>query len=313
MVVTRERQDVGKRGTSLSFKLNRCPSASFLGAILFFILLGMGFPGEAFMNSQVSPVRGEVRKAAAPSPFSSREVLSEEDRAPILPFIQYEVEKGETISLIASRYSLKTDTLISLNQLVDPKEIRGGRILYIPPEDGARRRLGDDMTVEDLADYYSLPSDYLVPLGDEEYFLPGVEANEAMVNRFWGENFSYPVNGTLNGEYGTRKDVLTGLDVTKQGWDFRTYPGQEIFSIGKGIVSKRGFHGTYGWYMIVNYREGYQALYAHLDSFEAEEGATVKRGETIARAGNSGHTPGNILFFSLFDGGDAIDPTGYLY
>ncbi|MDC7218577.1 MAG: LysM peptidoglycan-binding domain-containing M23 family metallopeptidase [Spirochaetales bacterium] len=314
MVVTRDRQNMGRGGKKVSLKMKGCPSPSLLGIVLFFLMLSLGFPGEDFLYKGAGPrpVGGEVRKAAAPSPLGGKKTEQAES-LPVVPFLLYQVEKNETISLIAARYSLKTETLISLNRLADPREVVLGRSLYIPSQDGARKSLSGDMTAEDLAEIFSLSPDLLVPLGKGDFFLPGVEPGQEEIGRFWEEDFSYPLNGSVTGEYGERVDVLTGLSLKKNGLDFRTYRGQDIYSIGDGVVSKAGFHGTYGWYMIVNHRDGFQSLYAHLDSFEASEGDRVDRGEKIATAGDSGHTPGNILFFSLFEEGDAVDPKDYLF
>ena len=315
MVVSHERQKIGRRGRTVSFEWKGYPSASFLGALLFFIILAMGFPGEDIFSrgSSARPVGGDVRKASAASPFSRETEKKTKTRKPVVPFLLYKVERGETLSLIASRYSLGTETLISLNRLSDPRDVVPGQTLHIPSQDGARKSLNGEMTVKELALLFSLTEENLIPLGDNDYFLPGVAPGKEEIRRFWKDAFSYPLNGSITGEYGERRDELTGLTQTRKGLDFLTYPGQEIFAIGDGVVSKEGFHGTYGWYMIVNHRDGFQSLYAHLDSFEVGEGDTVGRGDTIGRAGNSGHTPGNILFFSLFLDGDTVDPGDYLY
>jgi murein DD-endopeptidase MepM/ murein hydrolase activator NlpD len=316
MVVTRERQKIRKSGRVVSFKMKNCPSSSFLGTILFFILLALGFPGEDFLihSSVPQPVGGEIRKAAISAPLvgESKSTI-EKGQPPVLPFLTYQVEEGETLSLIASRYSLKSETLITLNKLSDPHELVPGGSLYIPSQDGSRKKLSGDMTTEELASIYSLSPDLLIPLGGEEYFLPGAVPAKEEISRFWKDNFSYPLNGTVTGEYGVSKDSLTGLETDRRGLEFRTYPGQDIYSVGDGVVSKAGFHGAYGWYIIVNHQDGFQSLYAHLESFEVSEGEKVERGEFIASAGNSGHTVGNLLFFSLFHEGDPVNPREYLF
>jgi len=286
-----------------------------MGALLFFLLLGMGFPGEGVFLSPASmePVKGDVQKASAPSPLASDREGSRVAPRPVLPFLVYDAEEGDTISLIASRFSLEADTLISLNSLNDPREIGPGKDLYIPSQDGARKVLSGDMTEEELAGIFSLEREDLIPLGEGAYFLPGVKPDRESISRFWGEFFCYPLNSAVLGEYGKGTDELTGLPLAKQVLDCQAYAGQGVVAIGDGVITKEGFHGTYGWYMIVNHRGGYQSLYAHLQSFEAPEGGRVRRGDLIARAGDSGHTPGNILFFSLFREGKTVNPKDYLY
>ncbi len=316
MVVSHERQKIGKRGRSVSFEWKGCPSASFFGTLLFFILLALGFPGEDMFIRDIAvvdPVVGNVQKASASFPLTGGTEQEPSERQPVVPFLHYTVERGETLSPIASRYSLRAETLISLNHLSDPREVTPGRILYIPSQDGARKSLKGEMTAKDLALTFSLSVDDLIPLGGGDYFLPGVVPGKEEIEGFWKDFFSYPLNSSVTGEYGESRDELTGLTQTRSGLDFLAYEGQPVQAIGEGVVSKEGFHGTYGWYMIVNHRDGFQSLYAHLDSFEVGEGASVDRGEIIGKAGNSGHTPGNLLFFSLFKGGETVDPEDYLF
>ncbi len=315
MVVSRDRQNIGKRGRTVSLEWKGAPSVPLMGTLLFFLLLALGFPGGTLSSSGVErrPVAGEVRKASVPSPLVSEEGGSSAPVQPILPFLNYAVEEGDSLSLIASRFSLEADTLISLNQLSDPREIYPGRRLYIPSRDGARKSLPDEMTEEELAHLFSLTREDLIPLGSRDYFLAGIKPDRESMDRFWGDFFAYPLNGVILGEYGKSTDNLTGLPLVREGIDLQAYTGQPVFAIGDGVITKEGFHGTYGWYMIVNHKGGYQSLYAHLQSFEAEEGGTVRRGDTIARAGNSGHTAGNLLFFSLFKEGKTVNPKDYLF
>jgi murein DD-endopeptidase MepM/ murein hydrolase activator NlpD len=313
MVVTQDRQKISRRGKSGTFQMKKCPSVSFFSLLLFFLLLALGFPGETLFHSArgKSYKQGEVLQASVEPFRTGLEAVKE--IPPTYPFLIYTVERGDTISLVAARFSLNPLTLVSLNKLSRPEDLRGGMKIYIPGEDGTRRTLPEGINRSEWALSYSLSEKELIPLGENEYFLPRTELSHEEADLFWRDNFSYPLAADIRGSYGKRYDELTGLSREREGIEFEAYKGQNVYSIGKGVVTKTGFHGTFGRYMIVNHSNDFQSLYAHLDQFLKKEGDSLDRGDVLARAGNSGHTPGNTLYFSLFKEGKTVNPQDYLY
>ena len=313
MVVTQDRQYLKKRGKTGSFKMKKCPSPSFFSLLLFFLLLAMGFPGyePASTERQYSSSHPGVLRASV-EPFKTGTDTVKEI-PPSYPFMLYNVDQKDTISLVAARFSLNPSTLISLNRLSHPGEIKEGMKIYIPGEDGTRRPMPEDQTLSAWAQFYSLEESELIPLGEGDYFLPRTSLDSKELSLFWKNYFSYPVAAVISGYYGESYDEKTGLSKKREGLEFRAPLGYEVKSVRGGVVAKAGFHGTFGWYMVLNHPGDFQSLYAHLDSFDKEEGDKVERGETIAQAGNSGHSSGNMLYFSLFKSGETVDPLVYLY
>lgn len=308
MVVTRDRQKIS-RGRDVRLKW---PPVPFLSTMAFFLLLALGFPGEQLDEVSRSEASREIPVLkAGTEPFRTQEKVKKEV-PPSYPFLIYRVEKGETLSLIAARFSLDPSTLISLNRLTHPKEIKEGRELYIPGEDGIRKTKPEELTLESWALTLDITPREIVPLGDTEYFLPGLSMTKEALQRFWKEEFSFPLTSDVVASYGDVYDGVTGLYRKKEGIELRAPARTPVFPVREGVVAKTGFHGIFGWYLIINHGEGFQSLYAHLDSFSCKEGEEVNRNRPVALSGNSGHTSGNILYLSLFKDGSTVDPLEYL-
>ena len=64
----------------------------------------------------------------------------------------------------------------------------------------------------------------------------------------------------------------------------------------------------YGTVVVLDHGQGWQTLYAHLDSFEVKPGQQVKSGERIASIGTTGETSGPHVHVELLKDGQRIDP-----
>ena len=66
----------------------------------------------------------------------------------------------------------------------------------------------------------------------------------------------------------------------------------------------------YGMILIVDHGNGYMSLYAHNDALLREAGARVRRGEAVARVGNSGGQGVAALYFELRRNGHVVEAFG---
>ena len=85
---------------------------------------------EAKMGSLISQMNKGFEQVHSPPPKSSP-VPSFNQDYPQNGFV-HKVEKGETVSSIAKKYSSKTQWIIHANQIVDPKRVFIGKELFIP-------------------------------------------------------------------------------------------------------------------------------------------------------------------------------------
>jgi len=78
------------------------------------------------------------------------------------------------------------------------------------------------------------------------------------------------------------------------------------------VGARAGEQAGYGAIVIVKHEGGLVTLYAHNSRLLVEEGAHVRRGEPIARVGQTGRTTGPHLHFEVRDGTRPRNPLLYL-
>lgn len=118
--------------------------------------------------------------------------------------------------------------------------------------------------------------------------------------------FLKPTVGSLSSRYGSRWGrTHTGIDI--QG----AY-GTPIKAADGGVVTFSGWEDGYGNYIIINHENGYQTAYAHCSVLSKKVGDRVKKGETIAKMGNSGRVTGTHLHFEVKKNGAFCDPLKFV-
>lgn len=118
---------------------------------------------------------------------------------------------------------------------------------------------------------------------------------------------SWPLSGKIIASYGSTR----GGD-ERSKWDgvlIAANRGATVKAIHEGrIVYSDWLRGT-GWLIIIDHGQGYYSLYGHNQSLLKKVGTTVKAGESIATAGNSGGSNEVALYFSIRKQGQTVDPT----
>ena len=76
-----------------------------------------------------------------------------------------------------------------------------------------------------------------------------------------------------------------------------------------GKIIAVGFTNVYGNYVIIDYENGYQTLYAHMyKPCPLKKGQRVNQGTQIGQVGNTGYSTGPHLHFTVYKNGKLIDP-----
>jgi murein DD-endopeptidase MepM/ murein hydrolase activator NlpD len=79
-----------------------------------------------------------------------------------------------------------------------------------------------------------------------------------------------------------------------------------------GRVSTVGINSTYGNFIILSHGNGYQTLYAHLNTVSVKKDDRVNQGVKIGEVGNTGYSTGPHLHFAVYKNGRAVNPLEYL-
>lgn len=118
--------------------------------------------------------------------------------------------------------------------------------------------------------------------------------------------------GWLTSKFGYRQSPFTGLREFHKGLDIAAPKGTAIFATADGTISYSGVRGRLGKAIVINHGHGMTTRYGHCDVLEKKRGDRVKRGDVIARVGNSGRSTGPHLHYEVRLHGVQVDPNKYI-
>lgn len=110
----------------------------------------------------------------------------------------------------------------------------------------------------------------------------------------------------ISSPFGWREHPVTKEWKFHEGVDIKAFK-ENVYSFGKGIVKKVGYHNNLGNYVLIDH--GYcETQYQHLYTTLVKEGQAVDRKQLIAVSGNTGMSTGYHLHFGIKVGGRWVDP-----
>ncbi len=123
-----------------------------------------------------------------------------------------------------------------------------------------------------------------------------------------------PSEGQYSSEsFGMRLHPILHVMKMHTGIDIITNIGTNVKSTGKGKVVFVGRKPGYGYTVEIDHGFGYKSVYAHLSSIKVKEGQLVKRGQTIAKSGNSGLSSGPHLHYEVLHNGQNFNPAEFFF
>ena len=121
-----------------------------------------------------------------------------------------------------------------------------------------------------------------------------------------------PVAGEIGSGFGVRPDPITGRNALHSGLDFPAEPGTPIRAAAGGVVVSTEWHPQFGHLLELDHGKGLTTLYAHNSQVMVRRGDIVKRGQVVAKVGNSGRSTGPHLHFEVLVDGVPQDPARFL-
>ncbi|MEM2143963.1 MAG: M23 family metallopeptidase [Candidatus Jordarchaeaceae archaeon] len=122
-----------------------------------------------------------------------------------------------------------------------------------------------------------------------------------------------PCSGTIADDFGMRVHPILKIRRMHNGIDIITDVGTKVYAPGSGIVDFVGNRSGFGLTLEIDHGYGYRTIYAHLSSVNVKQGQKVKRGDFIARTGNSGFlTTGPHLHYEVRHNGIALNPYNFI-
>ena len=121
-------------------------------------------------------------------------------------------------------------------------------------------------------------------------------------------SFGWPVRGRLIAGFGSKPD-----GTQNDGINLAVPEGTPIKAADDGVVVYAGNElKGYGNLVLIQHTNGFVTAYAHASELMVKRGDTVKRGQVIAHAGQTGNVTSPQLHFEIRKGSTPVDPTQYL-
>ncbi|QIG91886.1 MULTISPECIES: LysM peptidoglycan-binding domain-containing M23 family metallopeptidase [unclassified Bradyrhizobium] len=120
--------------------------------------------------------------------------------------------------------------------------------------------------------------------------------------------FRWPVRGKVITAYGSKTNgkVNDGINVAVP-------EGTPVKAAEDGVVAYSGNElKGYGNLVLVRHSNGYVTAYAHASEILVKRGDTIKRGQVIAKSGQSGEAGSPQLHFEIRKGSSPVDPLQFL-
>jgi len=115
-------------------------------------------------------------------------------------------------------------------------------------------------------------------------------------------------NISIGSSFGYRTDPFTRRAKFHSGVDLKAHWGDAVGASQAGTVEFAGWYHGYGNMIIINHGGGVATHYAHLSSFNVEQGMHVERGTIIGRAGSTGRATSPHLHYEVRIDGNPMDP-----
>ncbi|GAB2178641.1 peptidoglycan DD-metalloendopeptidase family protein [Dongia sp. agr-C8] len=120
--------------------------------------------------------------------------------------------------------------------------------------------------------------------------------------------FVWPVQGKVIGAFGSSKDGMKN-----DGINIAAPNGAPVVAAADGTIAYAGNElRGFGNMILIRHDGGYVTAYAHNASLLVKKGDKVKRGQTIARVGQTGAVFGPQLHFEIRKGTQPVDPMSFL-
>ncbi|MFG1183098.1 peptidoglycan DD-metalloendopeptidase family protein [Xanthobacter aminoxidans] len=137
---------------------------------------------------------------------------------------------------------------------------------------------------------------------------PVIDADDAPRAGGSGPQFRAPVRGRVIASYGPKPG-----GAHNDGVNFAVPEGTAVRAAEDGTVAYAGNElKGYGNLVLIKHADGYVTAYANNSELTVKRGDTVRRGQIVAKAGQSGNVSSPQLHFEIRKGSTPVDPSRYV-
>jgi murein DD-endopeptidase MepM/ murein hydrolase activator NlpD len=273
-------------------------------------------PGQQLVLPAGVPARIAAESPAGRAPVARNLPLPAPapSAAPVAPAGwegQHTLRPGESLYAIARRHGVRLAELQRVNRITDPTRVRAGTVLSVP---------GRGEPASELAPVASAPRSQVPPLQPRVLNAPEGQRTAALTDRSTdvtpapaareplSSRFRWPARGRVIAAFGKRTDGThnDGINIAlPHGADVHAAEGGRVAYAGNELKG-------YGNLVLIRHDNGWVSAYAHADQILVKRDDVVKRGQVIAKAGNTGTVDQPQLHFELRQGAKPVDPLPHM-
>lgn len=230
------------------------------------------------------------------------------------------VASGETLFSLGRKYGVSPYTIADLNGLPHNKALNVGQSVRIPGAAGqtlaAKKPVAAEAETvaanEDQPQITNAPKSAAAPQSLATDEIPDAAAAPKQVAELNANptvgSMRWPVKGKIISAYGAKPNGLKN-----EGINIAVPEGTGIRAAESGVVAYAGNElKGYGNLVLIRHEGGWVTAYAHAKELFVKRGDTVKRGDVIAKAGQTGSVSSPQLHFEVRKGATAMDPLKFL-
>ncbi|HET7681464.1 MAG TPA: M23 family metallopeptidase [Xanthobacteraceae bacterium] len=243
--------------------------------------------------------------AAAPQPKGQSESAT------------HTVAPGETMIGIAKRYNVTLKDLAKANRVEPHAQVKMGDRLVIPgrmasakaPALAAKPAPAPAQPQSKAAAAPATKVASTEPSHTARAVSPTADVqDEAKGSASGSPSFRWPVRGRIIAGFGPKPNGQQN-----DGINLSVPEGTPIKAAEDGVVAYAGNElKGYGNLVLIRHPNGFVTAYAHASELLVKRGDTIKRGQIIAKAGQTGTVSSPQVHFEIRKGSSPVDPTQYL-
>jgi len=214
----------------------------------------------------------------------------------------YKVQAGDTISKIAAKFDITTDSIFWANSGLRSYMIKPGQEIVILPVEGVLYETKTGDTLDSVVALYGVKAEEI------KKFNPQLQEALAAAGSKIIIPYGRPLtkNNYVSRWTGDFLDLGNYFAVPTMGWnwgqlhdynavDIANQCGTPVYAAAEGLVVKAddsGWNDGYGNYIEIEHPNNTFTRYAHLEKILIEEGKYILQGAEIGLMGNTGNTHG---------------------
>jgi murein DD-endopeptidase MepM/ murein hydrolase activator NlpD len=285
------------------------------------ILQANGYKGpRALSPGQQLIIPRQTAAVAAPAPALA--APASKPVAAAAPTVHV-VNRGDTLLSIARRNNVTAANLAKANSLDSSSKLKLGQKLTVPGAKSATAQAAQPAAVAAVqpaaapatrtaAVAGTPPQSARLASATATAKVEDAPAAEAPVKASEATGalptFRWPVRGKVITSYGAKTNGKSN-----DGINLAVPEGTPVKAAEDGVVAYSGNElKGYGNLVLVRHSNGYVTAYAHASELMVKRGDTIKRGQIIAKSGQSGEVGSPQLHFEIRKGSSPVDPLQFL-